>query len=257
MPPTTPKTRPLPLSPPSSTGIAAMVWLSLVALSGGCAFSPALLERKLEVPPLSQQGQEYYHMVNRLKSKDFSIDFEALRLAWTHTPQFLSLGQREKQQLAEAYQLAVDGRYKKCLKKSGQILIYNYTSLLGHNWAQYCANQLQLTDIASFHTGILNHLLYSILATGDGDSEATAWKVTGPAELTNLLLLLGIRLDSLTLVDKESSIVRIDGFDQVEQQKRVVWADYSLLFARYNAHQAHQLQQAAELKQSQGEAVQE
>ncbi|MGI9345409.1 MAG: hypothetical protein ACR2PW_04005 [Gammaproteobacteria bacterium] len=213
--------------------------LAFCMLLGGCSLLPGNLERRLELPRLSVEGQEYYHLVNRLKSLDFTVDFDKLRLSWTFTPHYFLTLDSEKTALAAIHQLSSSGDFKGCLQKSGEVLLYNYTSLVAHNWASYCAYSQGMQQTAEYHSDLLDNLLYVLLATGDGDSPQAPWQVTGPGELSGLLLLLGMRIESIEPAREEefANLVRIRAWDQIENRQRLFWADYSIPIARYSAAQ--------------------
>ena len=218
---------------PTVNNPASPLFATLALLIGGCSLLGSAPRANLEVPRMSPQAEEYFHLVNRLKQEDFNLDFGDLRLAWSHTHMYLVAPDIEKRALAEVYRAEAKGDYEGCLKKVGEVLAFNYTSLVAHSWAQQCARAQGQQVTADFHQSMLDNLLFAVLATGDGTTPKTAWKVTGAAELSGLLLLLTMQLEDIQVDEKNQHLARVQAWDYLEQQQRIFWADYSIPLERY------------------------
>jgi hypothetical protein len=74
--------------------------------------------------------------------------------------------------------------------------------------------------------------LAKILATGDGKSADTAYKVGSVADEYAILRILNLQLRSQSLITGKKPYDRIDAVDRATGETRAVWFDISRFFGR-------------------------
>ena len=137
--------------------------------------------------------QTYAALLEQVKLADPKFDFTALRMSYTETtaydPYNFGLGETRKAMLA----VLNDKDYGLTIKLAEQILKDTYILPDAHLASVYAYQGLGQTQESDFHRYVLDGLLHSILSSGDGKSEKSAYIVVLIQEEYAILGTLGIK----------------------------------------------------------------
>ena len=145
----------------------------------------------------------YNELVAKIKGGDTSIDFKALRIAFTHTKNYSPYGgDRDGQKILFA---AIDKKnYKDAVKKAEELLKDDYVDMDAHVGASLAYRGLGENDKADIHKNIYLGLVNSIIKSGDGKTASTAYVVISTHEEY-------ITLRALGLASGDQSLQHLDG----------------------------------------------
>lgn len=140
----------------------------------------------------------YKAVVAKVKSGDTSVDFKALRIAFTNTKAYSPYGgDRDGQKAAFA---ALDNKnYKDAAKSAEKMLEEDYVDMEAHIAASLGYEGLGNTAKADFHKKVYLGLVNSILSSGDGKSAGTAYVVISTNEEYVVLRALRLTFGSQSL----------------------------------------------------------
>src|SRR5439155_24242343 len=109
----------------------------------------------------------YDKLLERVKQSDKTVDFKALRLAYTETAAYSPYG--GDRDLRKEMFAAINSRdYAKALTNGEGILAKNYVDINGHFGCFAAHNRLGHADKAAYHKFVLEGLIDSIRNSGDG-----------------------------------------------------------------------------------------
>lgn len=173
----------------------------------------------LMIPVAAQEQAQkvsYQQLLERVKKSDQTVDFTALRMAYTETPDYSPYGDREEHKaMYEAFK-AKD--YAKTIKLAEKSLEKNYVDADTHFISYLAYKELKDEKKTAFHDFMVKGLLKSIIGGLDGKTTATAFKVIAVDEEYVLLRFMGMRVtgqglvqekehayDAMTVVDPETN----------------------------------------------------
>lgn len=143
----------------------------------------------------------YNDMLAKVKGGDTSIDFKAFRVSFTKTKAYGpygGLGDEVKQAF-----VALDKKdYKSAVKNAEKALEDSYVDMDAHVAASMGYKGLDDQAKSDLHKKIYLGLINSILNSGDGKSDATAYVVIDTHEEYIVLRALGLGLGSQSLQHK-------------------------------------------------------
>ncbi len=130
---------------------------------------------------LCQAEAGYEELLVQAKAQDPALDFAALRLAYTRTPEYDPYAADEAA-LEAAGKALQDKDYALVRQQAESILARNYVDLDGHILAFEAATALGDEGAKKQHGYMLDGLFGAIVKHGDGRSQASAWVVISPRE---------------------------------------------------------------------------
>lgn len=172
----------------------------------------------------SKAAEEYEQLLARVQKGDLSIDLNAFRrdgaIVAGSKIGFVETGDRNtfKQSMEVSnFQLALDS--------SNRLLAVDYASEVGHYDAMMASRALQKTDEAVQHEKIMNALLDSVAASGDGKTAETAYfAATTQEEYIFMALRLKVKAKKQGLVAKNGHFWDcLDVVDLTTGQPQTVW----------------------------------
>lgn len=173
--------------------IAALTFVLLLALPL-YAQTPDDKAKEAKAKEESKQAQEQYKsLVEKVKKGDLTIDFTALRTAFTKTEGFSGYGRLDR---AAAFGALNSKDFQKALKLAEDRLKEDYLDLYAHNVAFAANKELGKSDKAEFHRSVLLKLIEAIEKSGDGKTPETAFVVIGTDEEYFMIGYLGYRPSS-------------------------------------------------------------
>ncbi|MBI4825794.1 MAG: DUF4919 domain-containing protein [Nitrospirae bacterium] len=153
----------------------------------------------------SSQANEnglYDSELAKVKACDESSDFTKLRLLYSKTSKYNPYASdREKSEAM--YQSFNEGKFEEAVSYANLILDKNYVDLDAHILLTFAYQEIGNAERSGFHDFVVNGLLNSILASGDGESAKTAYVVISVKEEYAILNLLGLQADEQRLVNQD------------------------------------------------------
>lgn len=205
-------------------------------------FTPTLASSPTQTPlptgtasatttPASDPEALYAELIAKIKNTDSDADFTAARMAYAQTKDYdpyniaLTDVNREMRSALEQRE------YDKTIELANQILEKNFLSLDAHISAFSAYKALNKTSEAGFHSDVLNGLIASILDSGDGKSEETAYVVISIEEEYAILSVLGIRQPQQALVyGTDHTYDQFEGADGKTGKKVTLYFQIDLIF---------------------------
>jgi hypothetical protein len=142
-------------------------------------------------------AESYAQLVGRVKKRDATVDYRALRDAYALSPGYQPYGVESRDEMRKAFAA------KDCpnvMKHGDKVLSEIYIDILTHLLMASCLRSGNDQTKADFHRAIGRSLLDSIEASGDGKSPQTAFIVVTIDEEYDLLGLRGLKMKSQSLV---------------------------------------------------------
>jgi len=184
----------------------ACLWLAVGAL--------AVLAQEDPKP----DAESYESMVGRLKQFDRTVDFTALRQAYTQSPDYSPYGGGTDKAHGAMFQAFGKKQYDKAIKEAEKVLKEYYLDIDAHIICQLAFAETGKRERADYHQFVSEGLVQSILDSGDGQSEKTAYAVVTVDEEYALLRVWGFGLrsqglrhaeghsyDVLTVIDRQTN----------------------------------------------------
>ena len=159
----------------------------------------------LAPPTLAAAGaraeQSYEALLARVRKADPTVDFKALRLAYTKSASYRPYAQDDARRDMIAAYGAKD--FAGAEARAAKVLDANYLDIDAHIVFGMSAERLNDAAQAEFHRAVAAGLVNSILESGNGAGPDTAFVVIATDEEYTVLRELGLRLGSQSLVDFE------------------------------------------------------
>jgi hypothetical protein len=130
-------------------------------------------------------------MVARLRAGDLDVDFRSLRFACAEQSH-AAVNDNDVKAMIGAFDAK---HYRDAVNAARKILALDYPNLQAHLIASRSYQELSNPARARLHREIATGLLRSILQSGDGKTEKTAWVVVSIEEEYWTLAALGLRPD--------------------------------------------------------------
>lgn len=141
-------------------------------------------------------------LLDRAKRGDATLDFQALRMAYTDTPEYSPYGS-DRDSRQKMFAALSANEYPNALEFAQTILAKNFLDLNGHFGAFISHRELGHTDDAARHKFLFEGLIHSIENSGDGKAPATAFVVISTDEEYVLLNWRGLRAAGQALINQD------------------------------------------------------
>lgn len=172
----------------------------------------------------------YQELLKQVKESSPKADFLKLRMAFTETAAYNPYDSdvMAKQEMAEALD---NKEYEKALKLAEKALANRYVDINAHSVAARACEGLKKTEQAEFHRKVHDGLIQSILKSGDGKNQESAYAVIFVDEEYAVLGHLGIRRTQQALVgDKGQKFDRIVGVDKKSNERITLYFNVTRQF---------------------------
>lgn len=132
-----------------------------------------------------EEKKSYAVLLQRVKAFDRTVDFRALRLSYAETPEYNPYSNDNTQDLMLS--ALHDKRYEDALLAAQAILKYNYVALDPHLACAVIYDKMKNSEKSNYHSFVLQGLLDSIYASGDGSTPEKAYVVIDVREEYSIL----------------------------------------------------------------------
>ena len=198
----------------SRAGLAAAV-LSIVLVSAPGSGAQA---------PQQPGAPTYDELVARAKTGDANVDYLALRNAYAESPSYDPYGSKVGALQSEMFDAYRRADCAAVLAKAESILAVDFVHVDAHLVAGLCHGKLGNDEAMRRERETARGLIDSILQSGDGKSEASAFVVIQIAEEYSLLGVLGLRPSNQALIHAQGhSYDRFDAKANDTGQQAVVF----------------------------------
>jgi Domain of unknown function (DUF4919) len=156
---------------------------------------------------------DYAALLARLKAQDFTIDFRALRLAYTQTPDYHPNSTTSRESRKQV-QMALESKdYKGALKAADAWLATEYVNPFAQLGAARAHDALGEAEQARFHNRVADSLYNSLCLPGQGRSAAAPCQVISLDEehfyLARHQFQVGAQYEETCLVDSPCSVYEV------------------------------------------------
>jgi hypothetical protein len=164
------------------------------AALAGLVLAAALLPAapsSAQAPP--REAASYGELVARARAGDADVDYLALRNAYAQSPGYDPYGMKlhdPQREMLDAYRR---GDCAAVLAKAESIFAVNFVHAEAHLVASICHGKLGNADAGRRERTIARGLIDSILSSGDGRNEKSAFVVVQIAEEYAILKVVGLR----------------------------------------------------------------
>lgn len=182
------------------TCVVAVVFFMF--LFGSCSFGAEA----------GKEGPDYYALLKQLKSGDTSINFTALRYAYTKTPEYAPYNRIDKKAMFDALN---NSEFEKAAGHAQAILEKNYLDMEAHFVSRIAYRESNNTEKQKFHSSVVKGLLDSIYDSGNGQTPETAFVVIDTEEEYFFLRMYGYNV-------VKSSLIKDNGhsYDKMDTEER-------------------------------------
>ena len=138
--------------------------LALILATFACA--PSI--RSSSAPPPTLSADRYHDLLARLRAKDTSIDFMALRLAYAASPNYAPYGS-DADSHRDSLNAALSRQdYQRVILEADSALAIDYLDVRTHVLRAYASEQLGDTATAAWNRVVAARLVQSIMQSGSG-----------------------------------------------------------------------------------------
>jgi hypothetical protein len=196
--------------------------LILLLISASCAFAQ---QPSVPAAPLSASQAAakttYEALLERVKKRDQTVDFQELRFAYTDTKVYGPYG-GDAASRRNMFASLKANQYDKVLETATAILSSNYLDIMGHFGSFVAHRELGHADLSAYHRFVFEGLLNSIKNSGDGKTIETAFVVISTDEEYALFNYLGLRpADQALVKEKGHTFDRLTAVDPKTNQTLV------------------------------------
>ena len=181
--------------------------LMLFLLVYGC-----FAQKSAENPETTKSS--YPDLLAKLKGGDISIDYKALRIAFSQTQDSGPYGS-DRDVRRKMYSALNGKKYKDAIKAADEILRSEFVNADDHAVKSIAYRALEDTQKADFHKAVYLGLLNSIITGADGKTADTAFVVISTEEEYSVMRALGYSVLSQSLVHQgDHTFDVLSGTDQ-------------------------------------------
>jgi hypothetical protein len=157
----------------------------------------------------------YDALVARAKAGDPTLDYRALRDAYAESESYQPYGAGNEDMTQKMRKAFAAGDCAATLESAHVIIDTTFVDLGAHMLSARCNELDGNAERAAFHRGIAKGLLDSILNSGDGATEKTAYVVVTIAEEYVVLSALGLHASGQTLANDDGHVFDVIDAAQV------------------------------------------
>lgn len=142
---------------------------------------------------------DYYGLVKKIKNNDRNVDFKALRLSYTKTQDYKPYGADDSAKDA-AFEALNKKNYAEAVRRAESVLEKNYVDLDVHLLCRIAYREMGNLEKSTFHSTVLQGLVSSIYASGDGTTPEKAIVVISVREEYFFMDANGLKMIKSSLI---------------------------------------------------------
>ena len=207
--------------------------LGLATVLAGCASTPPP-PPPAPAPPAARApaaAASYDALLDRARLRPPDVDFGELRMAYARSERYRPYSRYPDED--RAMKEALDARdWRAVLEIAETALAQNYVRARPHFWAMTANGNLGQAAAAAHHRAVMDGLLRSIVASGDGRTPATAMVVIDVQEEYDVMTFLGVRSRAQSLVREGSRVFDRHAVEGRDGAESALYFDVSLPLSR-------------------------
>ncbi|MBO0719801.1 MAG: DUF4919 domain-containing protein [Blastocatellia bacterium] len=181
---------------------------------------------------VQQVNPTYESLLEQVKKSDPAANFTALRIAYADAP---SKEGSDVIPFSDAsrsmYSAMQDKKYEKAIEYAEKVLKAKFVDINAHMIASAAYKEKGDTEKEQFHRYVATGLIKSILSSGDGKTQETAFKVISTDEEYVILRVYGLMPQSQSLLNaKGHSYDRLDAVDPKTKEKVSLYFNIDIPF---------------------------
>jgi len=172
----------------------------------------------------SLSANDYNKYLDSIKNNT-SDDFFSLRMAYTKTKDYSPYSIEDRERHSRIENFIESENYESALVVIDSILNHNFIDIMSHIYSNYIYDKINKNNESIFHKRIYNGLLESILWSGDGKTNNTAFIVVNTKEEYIFLNWSGLKF-------KEQNLIFADdyAFDLMKTNEENTNDEYNIYF---------------------------
>jgi hypothetical protein len=183
-------------SKPGEDGMFNRRWITALATLAFCfAFLPA---------KAGVCADDYPALLAKVKNFDKTVDFKALRIAYTKTPDYNPYGRDEDKDQAMGKAIE-EKRFEEAIKIAQTVLEKNYVHIFAHFISRVAYRELGDQKKFEYHHFVTDGLIQSIVRSGSGMDTDGALLVISVVEEYMILDVLGLKSNKQSTLNSRSS----------------------------------------------------
>lgn len=205
-------------------------WLFICVL----VFGLTAFGQKPAASPEAGKGPSYAEMAPKLQGGDTSVDYRALRIAYSSTKSAGPFGPNPaaRSEMNKAFN---EKRYKDAIKSADEILKEAYVNPNAHAVKSMAYRELGDELKADFHKAVYLGLVNSIISSGDGKTPETAFVVISTEEEYVVMRALGYSVGSQALQSANGYMFDVlSGTDEKTKQPVKMYFNIDIVWAMEN-----------------------
>ena len=201
------------------TALSKLCTIVLVVLMGATTVMASVSHTAADI-----SNPDYYDLVKKLKNNDTNVDFQALRLAYTKTPDYKPYSTDDSAKDA-AFSALKEKNSAEAVKQAETVLEKNYVDLDAHMVCRIAYREMGNMEKYTFHNTILKGLVDSLYASGDGTTPEKAIIVISVPEEYFLLNANGLKT-----IKQRSLAVNGHDYDKMDVENKKTGETMTIYF---------------------------
>jgi uncharacterized protein DUF4919 len=187
-------------------------------------FSPVASHPSQEVKP------SYESLLEQVKKSDPAADFTALRIAYADAPSKAG-GDTSPDASRSMFSAMQEKKYEKAIEHAEKVMKAKYVDINAHMIASAAYKEMGNTEKERFHRYVAEGLIKSILSSGDGKSQKTAFMVISTDEEYVILRAYGLMPQSQALLSANGHHYdRLDAVNPNTKEKVTLYFNIDIPF---------------------------
>ncbi len=211
--------------------------LTFASMLAGCVSTvppPTPAPTPVAAPPAARPpdaGAAYDALLDRARLRPPDVDFGALRLAYARSERYRPYSRYPDEE--PAMKQALDARdWRAVLEIAESALARNYVRARPHFWAMTASGNLGRAADAAHHRAVMEGLLRSIAASGDGRTPATAMIVIDVQEEYDVMTFLNVTSRGQGLVREAGRVLDRHDVEARDGARSILYFDVSVPLSR-------------------------
>jgi hypothetical protein len=193
----------------------------LIALALCCACLPG---------KVAWCADDYSALLAKVKNSDNTVDFQALRLAYTKTAEYNPYGM-DKSRDEEMEKALEEKKFEEAIKIANTVLDNNYVHFFAHFVSRIAYREMGNQEKFKYHHFVTNGLIQSILRSGTGRNPEGALLVIDTGEEYTILNVLGLKSrKQSTLKVADRTYDKLDIVDRKTGDEGEIFFDVTIPF---------------------------
>ncbi|MBA4389936.1 MAG: hypothetical protein C0399_03260 [Syntrophus sp. (in: bacteria)] len=207
------------------TALRTLCIVAIITMMGATAVMAGPNQTATDV-----NNTDYYGLVKKIKNNDINVDFQALRLSYTKTPDYKPYGADDSAK-DTAFDALNKNNYAEAVRQAESVLEKNYVDLDAHMLCRIAYREMGNLEKSAFHNSVLKGLVGSLYASGDGTTTEKAIVVISVREEYFLLNANGLKsIRNSSFVTNGHNYDKMDVENKKTAEKTIIYFNIDIPF---------------------------